>query len=343
MSDTPKRFSDTLEHPLASRLLSGSADRSTGALIDRAQIAERQGRTQEARALYEQALAGLRAREEAPIAASLLRWIGITYSTELNLEAAFDCLEAALAVAEALGDEAAIGHAVNVQALLFYRMGRLDEAERLYLKARESARRAGEAKLAAMTSQNLGVIANIRGELEQALWHYEASLADYRALGLTKYICITLNNLGMLYTRMERWETAERAYAEAMPLTQETGAMSIRVMLEVNVAALWIARKDYVKAREACDRAFGISTEMRHTQSLGEIQKYYGVIYRETGDFAGAEEAFRNALQHAEDRQDLLLSAEISREMAELYRRQGRNRDTLQEIGRAHRLLRSCM
>jgi tetratricopeptide (TPR) repeat protein len=240
-SRPPNRFSDTLEHPL--RLLGGAEERSTTALIDRAQLAEGQGRTQEARELYERALSQLRSPEQAPIAASLLRWIGLTYSAEVDLEAAFDCFEAALAVAECLGDEAAVGHTINAQAFAYYRQGRLEEAERLYIKARESARGSGEAKLAAMTSQNLGVIANIRGELEQALWHYEASLADYRALGLTKYICITLNNLGMLYTRMERWETAERAYAEAMPLSQEIGAMSIRVMLEANVAALWIARR----------------------------------------------------------------------------------------------------
>jgi diguanylate cyclase (GGDEF)-like protein/putative nucleotidyltransferase with HDIG domain len=321
---------------LQSRLLGAAT--STAALIDRAQLAERQGRTQEARALYEQALTQLRTPEEAPIAASLLRWIGITYSVELNLDAAFDCLEAALAVAEALGDEAAIGHAVNVQGLLNYKMGRLDEAERLYLKARESARRAGEAKLAAMTSQNLGVIANIRGELEQALWHYEASLADYRALGLKKYICITLNNLGMLYTRMERWETAERAYEEAIPLSQEIGDVTVRVMLEVNFAILWLARKEFVKARSACDRALAIAEETQHTEGLGEVQKCYGVIFRETGDFSAAEDAFRNAVNLADTRQDLLLSAEIARELAELYRLQGRNRDTLQSLNRAHRL-----
>ena len=336
MSDSPKPLSDTLEHPLQSRLLGAAT--STAALIDRAQLAERQGRTQEARALYEQALSQLRSPEEAPIAASLLRWIGITHGVELNLDAAFDCLEAALAVAEALGDEAAVGHAVNVQGLLNYRMGRLDEAERLYLKARESARRAGEAKLAAMTSQNLGVIANIRGELEQALWHYEASLADYRALGLAKYICITLNNLGMLYTRMERWETAERAYEEAIPLSQQIGDVSVRVILEVNFAILWIAKKEFSKARQACDRAFAIAEETQHTEAIGEIQKCYGVILRETGDFSAAEEAFRKAVELADARQDLLLSAEIAREMAELYRLQGRNRDTLQSLNRAHRL-----
>ena len=336
MSDSPKPLSDTLEHPLQSRLLGAAT--STAALIDRAQLAERQGRTQEARALYEQALSQLRTPDEAPIAASLLRWIGITHSVELNLDAAFDCLEAALAVAEALGDEAAVGHAVNVQGLLNYKMGRLDEAERLYLKARESARRAGEAKLAAMTSQNLGVIANIRGELEQALWHYEASLADYRALGLTKYICITLNNLGMLYTRMERWETAERAYEEAIPLSQEIGDVGVRVILEVNFAILWIAQKAFPKARQACDRALAIAEENQHTEGLGEVQKCYGVIFRETGDFSAAEDAFRSAVNLADARQDLLLSAEIARELAELYRLQGRNRDTLQSLNRAHRL-----
>src|ERR1051326_5957590 len=336
MSDSPKPRSDTLEHPLQSRLLASAT--STAALIDRAQLAERQGRTQEARALYEQALGQLRSADEAPIAASLLRWIGITHGVELNLDAAFDCLEEALAVAEALGDEAAVGHAVNVQGLLNYKMGRLDGAERLYLKARESARRAGEAKLAAMTSQNLGVIANIRGELEQALWHYEASLADYRALGLAKYICITLNNLGMLYTRMERWETAERAYEEAIPLSLKIGDVGVRVILEVNFAILWIARKEFAKARQACDRALAISEETHHTEAIGEIQKCYGVIFRETGDFAAAEDAFRNAVDLADARQDLLLSAEIARELAELYRLQGRNRDTLQSLNRAHRL-----
>src|SRR5690348_14980909 len=76
MSDSPKPLSETNEHPLQSRVLGGAT--STAELIDRAQLAERQGRTQEARQLYEQALSQLRTPAEAPIAASLLRWIGIT-------------------------------------------------------------------------------------------------------------------------------------------------------------------------------------------------------------------------------------------------------------------------
>ncbi len=311
---------------------------SVEALIEEAQIAERQGRRAEARARYEQALFRLRDPAEASLAASLLRWIGMTWQMDADAEAAFDCFEAALAVASACGDVAGIGHAQNARAVAHFRLGQLEEAEELYRKARESARRSGEDKLSAMTSQNLGVIANIRGELEEALAYYEASLAEYRALGLPKYICSTLNNLGMLYTRMERWDTAARAYDEAVQIAQVLGDLPTRILLEVNRASHLIARQDYANARASCDLAMELSRQTRDTHALGETYKCYGVIARETGDFVLAEESFNHASRIAEERQDLLLAAETSREMAEMYRRQGRNRDTLQCLNRAHRL-----
>ncbi|HVE93634.1 MAG TPA: diguanylate cyclase, partial [Acidimicrobiales bacterium] len=280
----------------------------------------------------------LRDGSQAVTAAALLRWVGLTYQLDADFDAAFDCFEAALAVSGACGDEAGVGHAMNVKAIAHFRLGQLDDAEQLYLQARDRARRAGEAKLAAMTAQNLGVIANIRGDLEQALGYYEASLADYRSLGLTKYICTTLNNLGVLYTRMERWETGERAYDEAVEISQVLGDLPTRMLLEVNRASHWIARHEYGRARDACDLAMSLSQQTQDTHALGEAHKCYGVIAREMGDPAAAEQSFHRAAKLAEQRQDLLLAAETAREMAELYRQQGRNRDTLQCLNRAHRL-----
>ncbi len=338
MSNNPHRISGVFDRPLHLRLVAESDQRTTAVLIDEAQLAERQGRHSEARSLYEQALGRLRDPQDALMAATLLRWIGLTYQIEANPDAAFDCFEASLAVAAANGEEGAMGHTINAQAATYYKQGQLDEAERLYMKARESARRAGDAKLAAITSQNLGIIANIRGELEQALWHYEASLAEYRALGLTKYICMTLNNLGMLYTRMERWETAERAYDEAVEISNVLGDLTMQILLEVNLSAMWISRQEFPRAREASERALELSRKTQDTQAIGEIHKCFGIIARETGDFVFAEQSFLRAQREAEDRQDMLLLAEVARDMAELYRRQGRNRDTLQCLNRAHRL-----
>ncbi|MFN2566228.1 MAG: tetratricopeptide repeat protein [Gemmatimonadaceae bacterium] len=338
MSPFPNRLAGTTDRFPALRRPTDETATPVEALIDEGQLAERQGRREVARALYERALYALRDPSQSVTAAGLLRWIGLTYQLDADFDAAFDCFEAALAVSTACGDEAGVGHALNVKAIAHFRLGRLDEAEQLYLQARDHARRSGEAKLAAMTAQNLGVIANIRGDLEQALGYYEASLADYRALGLTKYICTTLNNLGVLYTRMERWETGERAYDEAVEISQVLGDLPTRILLEVNRASHWIARREYGRAREACDLATSLSQQTQDTHALGEAHKCYGVIARETGDHAAAEKSFQQAATLAEQRQDLLLAAETAREMAELYRQQGRNRDTLQCLNRAHRL-----
>ena len=179
-------------------------------LVEQAQTAEMQGRRDEARDLYEVALCRLREAPSGARASDLLRWIARSHRTDANLDLALDCAGAALAVAEAHQNLAAIGHATNLQATIHHQQGSLDEAERLYHVARESALRAGEEKLAAMTAQNLGVIAQVRGDLETALHHYEASLTTYRKLGLASEVCIGLNNLGLFYSQRQQWDEADK-------------------------------------------------------------------------------------------------------------------------------------
>ena len=78
---------------------------SVDEFIQQAQLAEREGRRDDARASYERALYSLRRAEDGKLASSLLRWIGRTYQLDADLGAALDCLEAAIAVAELAGDE----------------------------------------------------------------------------------------------------------------------------------------------------------------------------------------------------------------------------------------------
>ena len=315
-----------------------TAPQSVDELVELAQLAERQGRRVEARSLYERALYLVRGPDAGSLASALLRWIGRTYQEEADAAAALDCHEAALAVARASEDEAGVGHAINMQAAVHWQQGRLEEAERLFVEARASALRAGESKLAAMTSQNLGVIANVHGELPKALQHYEASLTHYRSLGLAKDVWGVLNNLAMLYTDLRRWDAAERAYGEAIQIAGALGDLSARVLLEVNLAEMWVAQGRYERAREAFERAMELSRGIGDTRFAGEAAKVYGVIERETGDARKAEEHFAYAVKIAEERQDTLLLAETVRERAELHRRQGRNRDTLHDLNKAYRL-----
>ena len=308
------------------------------ALVEEAKLAERQGRRADARAAYEDALKRLHEAPEPAEASSLVRWIARTFQEEGMPDVALDCLEAALAIASANDDLAGLGHAINLKAIVHWHQGSLDEAERLYHEARQTAMRAGEDRLAAMTAQNLGVIANIRGEFDTALRHYEASLAAYRALGLPSDVCVALNNLGLLYTHLQQWDRARATYAEALQIADVLGNVSTRIMIEVNAAESLVAQSSLREAREVCDRAMSLSRMAQDARAHGELYKVYGIIARELGDLADSEAFLTHALEIAEQRQNLLLLAEITKEKAELHHRQGRNRDTLQCLNRAHRL-----
>ena len=316
----------------------GEPAQTAAQLIAVAEEEARNGRFTAARLAYERALTRLDETEPDITASAILREIARAHHAEGDGEAALDSIEAAIAAADARGDEADAGQALNVQAVVLWQRGDLDEAERLYLVSRARALRAGDAKLAATTAQNLGVLANIRGEYAVAQRHYEASLAEYRSLGLTEDVSYALNNLGLLHTATKRWDDAERAFAEAVQISDLAGDVRTRIVVNVNRAELWVARGDFARAQASISSALEAAAQTGDASAMGKATKLLGIIAREAGDLEAAEQHFVRADEIAVARQELLLEAEIARELADLARRMGRNRDALQQLNRSHRL-----
>jgi diguanylate cyclase (GGDEF)-like protein/putative nucleotidyltransferase with HDIG domain len=314
-----------------------SASMTFGELVAFAHEEERASRRQTAREAYELALTRVASVEDAAKISSIIRWIARTY-VDNDAEAALDCLEVALAIAEAWGDDAAAGHAMNVQAVVRWQHGDMDDAERLYLLARSRAIRAGDAKLAAMTAQNLGVLANIRGDLVEAEQQYTASLAEYRSLGLMTDVCVALNNLGLLFILQKRWAEAESVLLEGVQVCESTNDSASRIQLDINLASLWAQRGEFVRAHGAVRKALATAVQSGDSSAIGMATKLLGVIARDTGNLDEAEQHFLQAEEVASARGEVLMQAEIARERATLARITGKNRDVLQQLNRAHRL-----
>ena len=306
-------------------------------VIECGQALEHHGQRDDARRLYEQALAHGTASTAAE-AAQLLRLVARTYLHDANYVATVDCATAALAVADQARDEAARGHAINILAIVEWKQGNMDEAERLYLLARESAHRSGEGRLAAMTSSNLGIIANVRGEEREARQYYESSLAHARSAGRADQAIAALCNLGQLDTQSGHFDLANRHLREAHELATVIGDRSSLITIELHIAKLRIRQGDLAGARSACDRTRGILEQIGDAREAGEAEYVYGIVARAGGDALAAEQHFLRAEQIGIARQDMILQGEIARELSELYRAQGRNRQTLQRLNHAHRL-----
>jgi len=307
------------------------------ALIDEAQQAERAGHREIARRRYETALYLLRG-DHGPAATSILRRIGRTHIDDGHFDAAMDCLVVALATAEALGETVAIAQALNSMGGAHLQRGDLDEAEAMYEHARQVASTGTDAQLRAMISQNLGIIASMRGDFAAALDHYAAGLVTYRTSGMREYIGPVLNNMGLVYTNLDRLDEAQAAYDDAIVHCHQTGDIPHLLLALINSTDLWLARGDIERAAVLCDTVLAHATAVKDERALAETFKHLGIIARVRGDMPEAERRFAAAYEYAMSRDDQLLAAETAREQAELYESMGRNRETLQALTQSHRL-----
>jgi diguanylate cyclase (GGDEF)-like protein/putative nucleotidyltransferase with HDIG domain len=307
-------------------------------VVARAEELSRVGDRAEARAAYEAALWRIREAPDAATASELARWIARAWQVDSRHDEALDCIAAAEAIALAFGDRKSYGHALNVRAIIHWQRGDLDDAIRLYSQCLDIALEHADTQLAAMASQNLGVIATVRGEHEQALHHYKASLEGYRALGVHRDVYIVQNNLGRLYCDREQWEDAEGAFASALEVATALGASSHITMIEINVAEMWVKRRDLDQADEACRRAIARAAALHDSHADGEAYRVLGIIARERGDYGTAEQSFARGEEVAIAREDLLLQAHIERERAQLFSVQGRLHELVKSLTRARQL-----
>ena len=307
------------------------------ACLARGQLLERQGKRDEARALYRATLA-------EPFASSpkhkahLHRLIARALMADGDFAGARESATTALNVCEDAGDASGRARAMNALASVHWTQGAHDEAQRLYVEARNIALEIGDAWVASMTASNLGVIATVRGDDPAALQFYESALADARGAGLADEVTIALYNLGVLHLHLNRLAEADRAFAEAKEAYTSVGDLSHLIRVELYIARLRIKQGEQHAAKIAWGRANELAAQTGDTSALGDAEQIAGLIARTDGDVKEAEVHFLRAESIGTERKDLIIQAETARELAELYRWNGRNKDTLQRLNQAHRL-----
>ena len=307
------------------------------AILARGQLLEHQGKRDEARALYAASL-------QEPIAASganaahLHRRIARAFMSDGQYAAAETSAKNALDVSERAGDVAGKARAFNTLASIFWTQGAHDEAQRLYIEARKLALDSGDAPVASMIASNLGVIATIRGDDRDAQRFYESALADAQSAKLVEMATIALYNLGMLHMHVNRLPEADRAFAEAKEACATAGDLSRLIRVELHIARLRIRQGEQHDAKVAWKRATELMNQTGDTSSAGDAEQIAGLIARADGDVKSSEGHFLRAEAIGDERSDLILQAETAKELAELYRWNGRNKDTLQRLNQAHRL-----
>src|SRR5438876_745047 len=113
-------------------------------------------------------------------------------------------------------------------------------------------------ELRARVEQNLGILANIQGELREAIARYERSLEAYRGSGDAQGCAIAYHNLGMVSADRGRFHAADCYFREARSLAERVGDLHLRGLCLVNHAEVDVMRQRFEDARQKAEEALAV-------------------------------------------------------------------------------------
>jgi len=316
----------------------GAVSAATAAdLLHEARARERTACIPEAIASYEAAIAAAQPEEQAVLAESLRRLAVVRHRQGASLEARELCRRSHT-VARAAGQDVLAGEALNTLGGIDLEAGALPEARKHFLHAVELGGQSRE--LRARAEQNLGILANIQGDFDEALARYARSLEAYRASDNEHGCAIAYHNLGMVSADRELWDEAESYYRESYAIAQRAGDVYLQGLCLLNRAGVHVARQRFADALRDAEAALVTFEELGDQAAKAGAYRVIGVVYRETGRPALAEARLNTAIELAVAAGSVLNEAETSRELALLYQAMGRNQEALSLLNVAHRLFR---
>src|SRR5436309_2923753 len=259
-------------------LLTGprASGRAAADLLHGARAQERAARISEAIASYEAAIAAAEGAGEPALLAEALRRLAVIRHHRNESDQARRLCHASYTVAHAAGNDVLAAEALNTLGGIDLETDAVADARRHFLRALELGGHSRE--LCARAEQNLGILANIQGDLDEALARYGRSLQAYHDSNDEHGRAIAYHNLGMASADRERFDEAEHYFRQSHEIAERAGDAYLGGLCLVNHAKVHVARERYEDARHDA-RAHLVHVAGK----MAELEAAYLAVVREWG------------------------------------------------------------
>lgn len=285
---------------------------------------------------YAAAIAAASDRRELAVLAEALRRLAIVLHRRDETERAWELSRESYRVACELGSDVLAAEALNTIGVMHLGAGAVEDARRSFLKAIRLGTPSRE--LRARAEQNLGILANIQGDLEEALTWYQRSLAAYKECGDDHGRAIAYHNLGMVSLDAGAGPYAEKYFKHALELADRTGDAFLQGLCLVSMAELDVGRQRFESARELAEDALSRFDQIGAGGAKADAYRVLGMMYRESGRPIQAEARLRTAVALSSASHSAIPEAESLHELALLYQSTGRDQPALRALHAAYGL-----
>jgi tetratricopeptide (TPR) repeat protein len=283
----------------------------TNADLARGEDAERRGELVVAANAYTAAADS----PEIPVVAAATFRLGRVSWRQGRFDEALRHYERARALASLFTDDELVASIENAVGAVQCERGLYVQARASYLVALE---RAEQSALRGRVLLNLGVLANIQGELDEARARYGKSIAEFEQAKDDEGLALVYHNLGMVHADRADWAAAGESYERALTISERLGMRQMVANVLLNRSEVLCARKRAGDAVASSERALALYGELGDQAGRAEAHRWKGRALVLLGNASGAKEFLQEAVRLAKQLGTPLLEAEASRDMGEV-------------------------
>lgn len=235
-------------------------------------------------------------------------------------------------------DRGAHRRSLNLLGAACFYLGELEEAADAFAAALEMASEADDHLIFARATNNLGMIANLRGRHEAALGHYRLAVPTYQRLGQRRGVAESYHNIAITYRDLGKLDEADEYERRAIDYASEGTAPRVAAMGMIGRAEIALRRGDPQFARGTSERAAAELGRLHDPVNEADAWRLAASAGAALGRVTEAEAAFERALSIARAGGHALIEAETLRDRAQAYASQGRRAEAREDAEAAMRL-----
>jgi tetratricopeptide (TPR) repeat protein len=225
--------------------------------------------------------------------------------------------------------------ALNMIGIAHLTIGELDEAVTAFSAALDLATHAEDPLLLARATNNLGAIANLRGDHERALSHYRIALPAFQRLGQRRGLAATYHNIAITFRDTGALDDADDSEQRSIEHATLGEIPQLVAMARIGRAEIALRRGDAPLAETTARLAAQEFARLGDPQNEGDAHRLVGAASAAQGEYAVAGKAFERALAIARARGHALNEAETLRDRATMRLEQGDGAHALDDARQA--------
>lgn len=213
---------------------------------------------------------------------------------------------------------------LNLEGMLRFETGAIRRAEAVWRELLVRAGVEGSAEFGARANNNLGIICTLQARAPEAVACYQRALSAYSVIGSLRGLAQSHQNLAITYRDLERYDSADDHFAEAMRFARASGSEDELARAEQERALLlYVAKRDVLLARKNITRAIARFTALGDPAGKSDSCRVLAIIELGEGDLPAASRLAAEALEWARSVGYTLLVAELLEVLAAVARKHG--------------------